>query len=116
MREESSEKGNNSTIQLSPSYNASPFDLMQDSESPRNSPMDMPARGGRGNCSSKRKQRSMGLNTRTALLSVLAAAPGALAQNCISLAGSTQCSAFSSASISTDSTLVGFLYVVAFAP
>ncbi|KAF8854194.1 hypothetical protein BDZ45DRAFT_597340 [Acephala macrosclerotiorum] len=31
-----------------------------------------------------------------------------MAENCISLASSTQCSAFSSASISTDSTLVGF--------
>lgn len=58
--------------------------------------------------SSKRKQRSMGLNTRTALLSLLATAPGTMAENCISLASSTQCSAFSSASISTDSTLVGF--------
>jgi hypothetical protein len=35
-----------------------------------------------------------------------------MAQSCISLSGSTQCSAFSSASISTDSTLVGFLYVL----
>lgn len=32
---------------------------------------------------------------------------GALAQNCISLADSTTCSAFNAASISTDSFLVG---------
>ncbi|KUJ16145.1 uncharacterized protein LY89DRAFT_697426 [Mollisia scopiformis] len=58
---------------------------------------------------SKRKLRSTTrLNTRTALLSLLAAAPGAMAETCISLSGSTQCSAFSSASISIDSTLVGF--------
>ncbi|PMD16447.1 SH3 domain-containing protein [Hyaloscypha hepaticicola] len=67
------------------------------------------SRGARGNCpTTKRKQPSIGFNTKTALLSVLAAAPQAMAQNCISLAGSTQCSAFSTASISTDSTLVGF--------
>ncbi|KAE9371518.1 hypothetical protein N431DRAFT_342522 [Stipitochalara longipes BDJ] len=66
------------------------------------------SRGARRDYSTKRKQRSTGLNTKTALLSVLAAAPGAMAQNCISLSGSTQCPAFSSASISTDSTLVGF--------
>ncbi|KAE8447705.1 hypothetical protein EG329_010512 [Mollisiaceae sp. DMI_Dod_QoI] len=60
------------------------------------------------NGSSKRRSRPTGLNARTALLSILAAAPGAMAETCISLSGSTQCSAFSSASISTDSTLVGF--------
>ncbi|KAH8787593.1 hypothetical protein BGZ57DRAFT_755225 [Hyaloscypha finlandica] len=66
------------------------------------------SRGARGDCSTKRKQRSTAFNTKTALLSVLAAAPGAMAQNCISLSGSTQCSAFNTSSISTDSTLVGF--------
>lgn len=34
-----------------------------------------------------------------------------MSETCISLAGSTSCPAFASASISTDSTLVGFLYV-----
>lgn len=34
-----------------------------------------------------------------------------MSETCISLAGSTTCPAFASASISTDSTLVGFLYV-----
>lgn len=33
-----------------------------------------------------------------------------MSETCISLEGSTTCPAFSSASISTDSTLVGFLY------
>jgi len=50
----------------------------------------------------------MRINTKTALLSILAAAPVAMAQNCISLSGSTQCPAFQSASISTDSTVAGF--------
>jgi len=61
-----------------------------------------------------RTQRSSGINPRTALLSLLAAAPLAMAQSCIPLAGSRQCSAFQSSSISVDSTLVGFLYVVYF--
>ncbi|KAH6676434.1 hypothetical protein B0J14DRAFT_615957 [Halenospora varia] len=63
----------------------------------------------RKDCSSRRRQRSAGFNTRTALLSVLATAPVAMAQSCISLQGSTQCPAFSAASISaTDSTLLGY--------
>lgn len=33
-----------------------------------------------------------------------------MSETCISLDGSTACPAFSSASISTDSTLVGYLY------
>jgi len=66
-----------------------------------------PSRGLRGGP----KQRATGINTRAALLSILAAAPIAMAQNCIPLTGSTQCPAFQSASISVDSTLVGFLYV-----
>jgi len=70
--------------------------------------MPAPSREGRGSGPSKRKQRSTGFNTKTVLLGALAAVPGAMAQNCISLSGSTQCPAFDSASISTDSTLVGF--------
>ncbi|PVH82089.1 hypothetical protein DL98DRAFT_548106 [Cadophora sp. DSE1049] len=70
--------------------------------------MPAPSREGRGLGPSKRKQRSTGINTKTVLLGALAAVPGAMAQNCISLSGSTQCPAFDSASISTDSTLVGF--------
>jgi len=69
-------------------------------------------RGGRQEGPRERKHRSSRINTRTALLSILAAAPAVMAQNCISLSSSTQCSAFQSSSISTDSTLVGFLYVV----
>ncbi|KAH8808868.1 hypothetical protein F5884DRAFT_384667 [Xylogone sp. PMI_703] len=58
----------------------------------------------------RRQRRSTtGLNTKKALLSVLAAAPIAMAaESCISLADSKMCSAFGSAAISTDSKLVGF--------
>jgi hypothetical protein len=60
----------------------------------------------------KRKQRTMTLNAKKALLSLLATAPTALAQSCVSLSSSTECPAFGSASISTaDPTLRGFLYV-----
>lgn len=59
----------------------------------------------------KRIRRTGGLKKRVALASALAALPSATAQSCISLAGSTTCSAFSAASISTDPTLVGLLYV-----
>lgn len=45
---------------------------------------------------------------------VATALPAAMAQNCVSLAGSTQCSAFNTSSISTDSTLTGLLSVVLF--
>lgn len=110
MREENPERGHESTIQLSPSYNASCDDIAEASESLQ-APAMASRRGGDGGRSSKRKQRSMGLNTRTALLSILATAPAAMAQNCISLSGSTQCPAFNASSISTDSTLVGLLYV-----
>ncbi|RFU32082.1 hypothetical protein B7463_g4271, partial [Scytalidium lignicola] len=70
---------------------------------------------GNSSATGARRQRrsTTGFNTKMALLSVLAAAaaPIAMAQeSCISLANSKLCSAFSSASISTDSTLVGFLY------
>lgn len=48
----------------------------------------------------------------TLVLSLLAAAaPVAMAESCISLAGSTACPAFSSSSISTGPTLTGLLYV-----
>ena len=57
-------------------------------------------------------QRGPRINRTTALVSLLATAPGAMAQGCISLSGSTQCPAFSSASISTNSSLFGFLYVL----
>jgi hypothetical protein len=109
MREDSPERGHDTTIRLSPSCNESRFEMMEMSESPRDSTMT--SRDGRRDGSGKRRQRSMGFNTRTALLSILATVPTAMAQNCISLAGSTQCPAFNSSSISTDSTLVGFLYV-----
>ena len=46
---------------------------------------------------------------RALLLAVLA--PVAFAQSCVPLSGSTQCTAFESASISTNSKLTGFLWV-----
>ncbi|KAG4413589.1 hypothetical protein IFR04_013255 [Cadophora malorum] len=105
------EKGNDSTIQLSQPNNGV-FEIMEESmllQSRGGRPiMPAPSREGRGSGPSKRKQRSTGFNTKTVLLGALAAVPGAMAQNCISLSGSTQCPAFDSASISTDSTLVGF--------
>lgn len=57
-------------------------------------------------------QQGPHFNTRTALLSLLFTAPVAMGQGCISLSGSTLCPAFSSASISTNSELFGFLYVL----
>lgn len=51
------------------------------------------------------------VRTTTALLSFFATAPGAMAQNCISLAGSQTCQAFNTSSISRNSQLIGFLYV-----
>lgn len=86
------------------------FELIESLESSQG--RAMASRGGQRLAASKRKQRSSGLNTKTVLLSVLATAPGAMAQNCISLSGSTQCPAFSASSISTDSALVGFLCVL----
>lgn len=69
---------------------------------------------------SPRKSRSTARNLPTALTILLAAAPVAMAETCISLSGSTTCSAFDSASISTNSDLTGLLYVaidiVLFAP
>lgn len=46
-----------------------------------------------------------------ALFAVIASL--ASAQSCISLQGSTQCPAFNTSSISTDSTLTGLLYALA---
>lgn len=62
--------------------------------------------------SRKLRQRGPRINSKAALVALLAMVPGAMAQDCISLKGSTQCPAFSSASISTDSSLFGFLYVL----
>jgi hypothetical protein len=60
--------------------------------------------------SSGRPKRSKGgLNKTAALLILLGAVPATMARSCIPLSGSTTCPAFSSASISTDSTLVGLL-------
>lgn len=50
-------------------------------------------------------------NLRTLLLPLLSASPAAMAA-CISLQGSTACSAFQSASVSTDPAIVGLLYVL----
>ena len=47
---------------------------------------------------------------RTALLSLMSASPVAMAA-CISLRGSNMCPAFEAASVSTDSFVVGLLYV-----
>ncbi|XMA17860.1 hypothetical protein WAI453_010651 [Rhynchosporium graminicola] len=111
MWENTEEEGHDSTIQLSQPSHAM-FDMIAGNisslEQSRGSVMPALSRGGRATGSSKRKQQSIGFNTKTVLLGALAAVPGAMAQNCISLAGSTQCPAFSSASISTDSTLVGY--------
>ncbi|KAG9237345.1 hypothetical protein BJ875DRAFT_160249 [Amylocarpus encephaloides] len=77
-----------------------------------NSPSGGARRRKDGSRSSKRKNGpwGVGLNTKTvALLSILATAPTAMAQSCISLSGSTECPAFSAASISTtDTTVTGY--------
>lgn len=62
--------------------------------------------------SGKRERRTGGLKKAAALMTLFAAAPAAMAESCISLSGSTTCPAFSSASISTDSTMIGLLYVL----
>jgi hypothetical protein len=49
-------------------------------------------------------------SVRTILLSLISASPAAMAA-CIPLKGSTTCPAFQSASVSTDSFVVGLLYV-----
>lgn len=58
---------------------------------------------------SKRKQRWTGSLTKAAVISILASVPLAIA-DCISLSDSTQCPAFTSASIDTN--LTGLLYVL----
>jgi hypothetical protein len=50
-------------------------------------------------------------STRAVILSLLSSSPTAMAR-CISLKGSTTCPAFENASVSLDSTLIGFLYVL----
>jgi hypothetical protein len=58
----------------------------------------------------KQPRMSAGLGFAVALLA--AAAPAAMAQNCISLAGSTACPAFNASSISTSTNITGLLYVL----
>lgn len=106
MREEYTEEDLEKTIPLKLSHNGVVLDKTGLIESPSRRTMEKEAQRRAG--SSQRPQRSFGINTKTALLSILAASPVALAENCISLSGSTQCPAFQSASISTDSTLIGF--------
>ena len=60
--------------------------------------------------SSRRSSAMSQPSVRTVLLSLISASPAAMAA-CISLEGSTACSAFQSASISTDSFVLGLLYV-----
>lgn len=67
------------------------------------------ARGEKRQGRTRRKRGSIRSGASTAIYALLASGmPAAVAQKCISLAGSTQCPAFSTASISTDSTLVGY--------
>ena len=110
MREENPEQAHDSALQSSPASHGRQWcdltKLLQ--SSPRLQAMASTV--GNGPAPSKRDRASRGFNTRTALLFMLAASPVAMAQNCISLSGSKECPAFSSASISTDDTLVGFLY------
>ena len=106
MREEGPESSHGNTILPLTSYNHDSLDLTSCKKSARHPSMAATARRTRGSSNG----RSRNFNARTALLSALAIAPGAMAQSCISLSGSKQCPAFGSASISTDSTLVGFLY------
>lgn len=54
--------------------------------------------------SKRRKQTSASAST---VLCALLALPSAMAQSCISLAGSSQCPSFNASSISTGSSLVG---------
>jgi hypothetical protein len=68
-------------------------------------------KGSLGHRERARGTTSTKFRTTTALLSILATAPGAMAQNCISLAGSQTCQAFNTSSFSRNSQLIGFLYV-----
>ena len=64
--------------------------------------------GGAKHIISHRRRRTARVGAPAAVYALLASStPFAMAQNCISLATSTQCPAFSAASISTDSALVG---------
>ena len=99
-------EGHDSTLQSSSMHNGIPFNIIAAQESPRS--QTMLSREARRDRASKRR-RPAAINTKTALLSIIATAPVALAQNCISLSGSRQCPAFSAASISTtDPTILGF--------
>ncbi|TVY47648.1 hypothetical protein LOCC1_G001786 [Lachnellula occidentalis] len=111
MREEYLQSGHENRVQTLSSDNASIDNIADPSTFPPGPAMASRMKnGGGGYDQGKRKQRSMRLSTKTALLSILATVPGAMAENCISLTGSTQCPGFSSSSISTDSSLVGLLY------
>ncbi|QSZ34243.1 hypothetical protein DSL72_005833 [Monilinia vaccinii-corymbosi] len=63
----------------------------------------MGSKDGKGAMASKRKQRWIGSFTTAAVLSIVARAPLATA-DCVSLSGSTQCPAFTSASVDTSLT------------
>lgn len=88
------------------------LDMVERRGEARASTMPAPCERGRPTGPSNRLRRgSAGVNTRTVLLSALATLPGAMAQSCISLSGSTQCPAFPSASISTGPDVAGLLSV-----
>ncbi|TVY21282.1 hypothetical protein LARI1_G000440 [Lachnellula arida] len=108
MREEYLQSGHENRVQTLPFNNASVDNIVDPLAPPPGPTMASKTNnGGDGYGQAKRKQRSMRLNTRTALLSILATVPAAMAENCISLTGSTQCPGFSSSSISTNNSLVG---------
>ena len=69
MREENTEKGHDHPIDPSLPYNASLFDITPSSQLPRRTTMassSRSSRGARGNCpTTKRKQPSIGFNTKT---------------------------------------------------
>ncbi|OWP06441.1 hypothetical protein B2J93_9214 [Marssonina coronariae] len=107
MWEDFLEPGHDSSIDPSQPKNGG-FDLVESLGEGVSLGTAVPAQtGGRRKGPSTRKQRPGSFKTRTLLLSALTTIPGAMAQSCISLSGSTQCPAFTSASVSTDSTLVG---------
>ncbi|KAI9053084.1 hypothetical protein LZ554_003353 [Drepanopeziza brunnea f. sp. 'monogermtubi'] len=110
MKEDILEQGHDTTIPLCQPHNGD-FDMKKVPQRESRGPPIPAKRGARGSIPSSspcpRKQRHTGVNTTSVLLFALATVPVAMAQSCISLAGSTQCPAFTSASISTDSSLVG---------
>ena len=68
----------------------------------------MAALGARRGDISQPRRRNTRLRASTALCALLASSiPTAMAQNCVSLSDSTQCPAFSAASVSTNAYLVG---------